>query len=80
MMKVMLERIDAKNNMFRYYDIRLEENLFGDYSVIVHWGRIGVSSQSRVCVSGDKKHAETKFIKILGEKISRGYGMQLPYS
>lgn len=78
-MKIMLERIDTSNNMFRFYNIRLEENLFGDYSVIAQWGRIGVSTRSRVCASGNKKHAEGKFIKILGEKINRGYGIRLPY-
>ena len=36
-----LERRDRKKRMARFYSLSVQPNLFGGYSLICEWGRIG---------------------------------------
>lgn len=40
-----LIRIDPTRNMYRYYTLRYEQDLFGQWVLIRQWGRIGRSQQ-----------------------------------
>jgi predicted DNA-binding WGR domain protein len=45
--EVYLERIDRTRNMARYYRLSIAETLFGHWTMIREWGRIGSRGQSR---------------------------------
>ncbi|WP_166146274.1 WGR domain-containing protein [Methylosinus sp. RM1] len=47
MSAIVLRRIDAEKNIARYYRIDMQPNLFGGWSFIREWGRIGRSEQVR---------------------------------
>ena len=36
-----LMRIDASDNTYRYYRMEIMPGLFGDWSLVREWGRIG---------------------------------------
>lgn len=44
---VYLERIDRARNMARYYRLSIAETLFGHWTMIREWGRIGSRGQTR---------------------------------
>lgn len=44
---VYLERICRTRNMARFYRLSAVETLFGDWTVVREWGRIGRGGQSR---------------------------------
>ncbi len=68
-----LERIDPEKNCYRYYGISLEENLFGDRSVIVRWGRIGRARRQRIDASGEAGEMVVRAQKLATQKLRRGY-------
>jgi predicted DNA-binding WGR domain protein len=41
MSAIMLERIYDEKNMARFYKLDVQPTLFGDWTVIREWGRIG---------------------------------------
>lgn len=44
---VYLERVDADRNLARFYALRIEPTLFGDWALICRWGRIGARGQQQ---------------------------------
>lgn len=40
-----LERLDPVQQMARFYSIRVEPTLFGDWAAVYRWGRIGTHGQ-----------------------------------
>jgi predicted DNA-binding WGR domain protein len=45
---IYLERTDPARNMARYYCLTVEKNLFGEFSLVRTWGRIGRTCQMQV--------------------------------
>lgn len=43
-----LTRIDPPNNVHRFYRMEIVRVLFGDWSLVREWGRIGQPGQVRV--------------------------------
>lgn len=41
---ITLYRIDPDRNLHRYYHLRVERTLFGNWALIREWGRIGARS------------------------------------
>lgn len=72
-MHIRLEHIDAEKNKYRFYQISIEPNLFGDHSVVVGWGRIGSPARTRIYASGPEETATRKAELILLRKRRRGY-------
>lgn len=68
-----LEHVDPEKNCFRYYGISLENNLFGDRSVVVRWGRIGRAKSQRVDASGSAREMAARAQKLATQKLRRGY-------
>ena len=71
--QVHLVRIDESRNMARFYQLSVEPSLFGDYSVVRNWGRLGTRGRSRTALFCDQKSALLHFLDITKEKKSRGY-------
>lgn len=43
-----LHRIDANANMARFYCIDLAPTLFGEVTVLRHWGRLGTQGRTYI--------------------------------
>lgn len=70
---VRLERREPEDNRFRFYVMYITKNLFGEWSLVREWGRIGQGGQMRIdwCESFDD--ARLVFEKKRREKVRRGY-------
>ena len=67
-----LHRIDAALNMKRFYQLAIQPTLFGDVSLVRHWGRIGTQGQSMMQTFTDPEAAHAAFHRL--ERIKRGRG------
>ena len=68
-----LRRIDPDRNMARFYTISVQPNLFGEWSLLREWGRIG--SPGRLVAGGfASKHEDAlAMAQHLKAKLSNGY-------
>lgn len=68
-----LRRVDPARNMARYYGLTLQPTLFGEMSLVRHWGRIGTRGRQKTesFASGDE--AISALSKLATQKIRRGY-------
>jgi predicted DNA-binding WGR domain protein len=73
-MLIVLHKHAPERNLHRFYMLSLERNLFGEWSVIRHWGRIGAYGQQRTSWHDSLASAEDFFARTLREKRRRGYG------
>ncbi|NSZ09720.1 WGR domain-containing protein [Agrobacterium tumefaciens] len=70
---VHLQRIDAAQNMRRYYSIAIHPTLFGGASVIRNWGRIGSGGQTMMETFDHPDDADTALSRLERTKRRRGY-------
>ena len=68
-----LERIDHARNMARYYRLSVVETLFGEWTMVREWGRIGRSGQSREHWCGSVEQATSLLDAHRTKRIQRGY-------
>lgn len=47
MQVVYMERCDKRSNMSRFYEVGVEPTLFGDWTLVCRWGRIGTNGRTR---------------------------------
>ncbi len=70
---VHLHRIDATQNMRRFYALAIQPTLFGGASVIRNWGRIGANGQTMMETFDSEKDARQVFSRLERTKRKRGY-------
>src|SRR5713101_2635955 len=68
-----LQKRDPARNQHRYYILDLQPHLFGGWSFIREWGRIGHPGQMRVELYGTREEAERVFGAKLRQKRRRRY-------
>jgi predicted DNA-binding WGR domain protein len=68
-----LRRIDPARNMARFYRVSVGRSLFGDFSVVREWGRIGTIGRVRVDLFENEHGALSAFEAIERSKRKRGY-------
>ena len=68
-----LTRIDASQNVHRFYRMEILPGLFGDWSLVREWGRIGQPGQVRVDWFPCENAAKDARLDILMTKAKRGY-------
>ena len=68
-----LIRIDASQNVHRFYRMEIMPGLFGDWSLVREWGRIGQSGQIRVDWFPSEAAAKDARFDIQMQKAKRGY-------
>ncbi len=68
-----LTRIDAARNARRFYRMELAPGLFGDWSLVREWGRIGQPGQVRVDWFDTEGAARNARVDLLMKKAQRGY-------
>ncbi|SCY84803.1 WGR domain-containing protein [Rhizobium sp. NFACC06-2] len=66
-------KIDASQNMARYYMLAIQPTLFGETAVVRRWGRIGKAGREMTEVFGTEKDAITRFLELVLQKRKRGY-------
>ncbi len=73
MSTVYLTRVDASQNMARYYRMSVQPTLFGEWSVVREWGRIGRGGQVRTSPYLSESEAAQAVATIERQKVRRGY-------
>lgn len=68
-----LKRIDTSINARRFYRMELIQGLFGDWSLVREWGRVGQSGKVRVDWFDTESSAKKERFKIHMKKSMRGY-------
>jgi predicted DNA-binding WGR domain protein len=71
--RIELKKVDATQNMHRFYRMSLQHDLFGNVSLLREWGRIGSCGQIRVDTYEEEAEAVKAMIKLATEKQRRGY-------
>ncbi len=70
---IYLERHDSARNMARFYCLTVEKNLFGEFSLVRTWGRIGRPSQSKIELHATEQDAQAAMIRRVQQKQRKGY-------
>jgi predicted DNA-binding WGR domain protein len=73
MYDVILYRIDAAKNMWRYYRLDLQPDLFGLWLLVKEWGRVGQHGQTQVTSFATVDEASQALQRQRGAKQKRGY-------
>lgn len=68
-----LTRTDASQNVYRFYRMEIIRGLFGEWSLVREWGRIGQSGQVRVDWFETEAAAKDARFSIHMQKAKRGY-------
>jgi predicted DNA-binding WGR domain protein len=68
-----LERRDIARNMARYYCLTVERNLFGEFSLVRTWGRIGCHGRQKIEIYNTLDAAQAALHRQAGKKYRRGY-------
>lgn len=68
-----LQKVVPADNQYRFYSIHVEPTLFGEWSVINEWGRIGQSGQTKIKTFANKNRAIRAGQKQIVRKEKRGY-------
>ena len=60
----------------KYYEARIEQDLFGEWIVMCRWGRVNTKLGNRKCVGfGDYVCLEKEIIKIHKRRLSHEYAL-----
>lgn len=68
-----LEKRIPEKDMARFYRISVTRNLFGEWTLLREWGRIGRGGQVRIAFFVDKEAAEAALEALKRTKERRGY-------
>jgi predicted DNA-binding WGR domain protein len=70
---IRLQKRDPQRNQYRYYLLTVQPNLFGTWSLIREWGRIGRPGQVKIELCDSPEEAIDAFRGKLLQKRRRGY-------
>lgn len=69
---ITLYRVNASKDMFRFYRLDIQPDLFGNLCLLVEWGRIGGSGRIRIISYQTEDEAQLAFHKQRKIKERRG--------
>ena len=72
-MRIHLQRIVPDENVRRFYTVLVQPSLFGDWSVVREWGRIGQGGTVRGKGYGSEAEARVVADEAVSGKLRRGY-------
>ncbi|KYP09988.1 MAG: WGR domain-containing protein [Limnobacter sp. CACIAM 66H1] len=75
MSDVYLTRVDASQNMARYCRMTVQPTLFGKWSLVREWGRVGRGGQVRVVPYPSEGEAAEAMSELLRRRARRGYAI-----
>ena len=70
---IYMTRIDPAQNMARFYVMCVQPTLFGDWSLMKEWGRIGGAGQQRIRAFAKRCDADAALAQELKRRVRRGY-------
>jgi predicted DNA-binding WGR domain protein len=70
---IKLTRSQPSKNMHRFYALHLAPTLFGEWSLVTEWGRVGSAGKVMHRTFQTEGQAETALAKRLKVKTRRGY-------
>ena len=73
MTAVTLTRVADRQNVARFYKLDVQPTLFGEWSLVREWGRIGRPGTVRLEVHETRGAADVALIAKWSEKRKRGY-------
>jgi predicted DNA-binding WGR domain protein len=73
---LVLERVDRKRNMARYYVLSVEPTLFAEWALVRRWGRIGGAGRTRIDLHPSPPVAQIALDTWLERKRRRGYQLR----
>lgn len=73
MNEIILYKTDAAKNLFRFYHLDIQTDLFGSPCLIRRWGRIGKGGQMKTVPFPTLEAAEQELTKYQRIKINKGY-------
>ena len=73
-----LIKIDETKNQRRFYNMHLVPTLFGDWSLVREWGRLGSAGTLRFDPYPTEQVALDAFDTIKSAKLKRGYSILGP--
>lgn len=73
MTAIVLTRVDNRKNLARFYKLDVQPTLFGEWSVLREWGRIGRAGTVRMRAYPSRGQADIALIVVWAKKLSRGF-------
>jgi len=73
MNRIYLERHDSDQNMHRFYQLFVTPGLFGDWSLVREWGRVGSPGTVRKDWFDTEPEALEAASKVFDAKKKKGY-------
>ena len=70
---VTLTRVDAARNLYRFYHLDVQPDLFGNWCLVREWGRIGCPGQVRFTPYPTAAEAQAALERQRRVKVRRGY-------
>ena len=70
-----LEHLDPDQNCFRFYHLEIQPTLFGGWSLVRQWGRIGTWGRGAVNCFETRAQAEAASEKVISSKCRHGYAV-----
>lgn len=66
-------KVQALCNMRRFYTVSLQPTLFGEWSLIRRWGRVGTRGRSLLNTYESEVRARIALDQAVGKRRKRGY-------
>ena len=73
MNEIVLYKTDPAKNVFRFYRLDIQADLFGNPCLIRQWGRVGKTGQMKTIPFTTLEEAEQELGKYHRSKLKRGY-------
>lgn len=75
-MQTYLEKRQPAQKMARFYRMAVMPNLFGEWTLLREWGRIGQGGQVRMAWFADENQAVVALVTLEAAKRRRGYWVE----
>ncbi|SHF83017.1 WGR domain-containing protein, predicted DNA-binding domain in MolR [Litoreibacter ascidiaceicola] len=75
-MQTYLEKRQPANNVARFYRMSVMPNLFGEWTLLREWGRIGQGGQVRMDWFDSENQAIAALVTLEAAKRHRGYWVE----
>ena len=72
-MSITLRRVDAEKNVSRFYRLDVQPDLFGQWSLLREWGRIGSPGTLLVQPFPTQAEADAACVRLCRLKERKGY-------
>lgn len=71
------QSVDPTRNRFRYYELAIDTDLWGNVILVYHWGRLGTNGQRQVNWPASEKRIATLLEKTAQVRALHGYTLRI---